>query len=101
MPKVEEIIVFGTPWVAVLSAILGLLARVRPDTYAKYGDWIRAGGMVIGYLLSAFAGRIIDLAPWAETALPIAFSAILLFTSSLGIRRVENRIASFRRKEEV
>lgn len=83
-PDVDNLVVYGVPWMIVVIVVIGLLRR-----YAGIGDevsvLVSAGGTVIGFLVVQNLPDIEVLLPWLPKYLPQVLWAIVLFGAQLGL----------------
>jgi len=94
MFDVDSIIIFGTPWLAVVVAVMGIVRHFSPGFYEKHGRVTKAVSMVAGLVFASYLPSIMVFAPWVENVLPVVFSSILLFVSVMQFENVERKLSA-------
>jgi len=81
---VDNLVVYGVPWMVIVIVVIGLLRR-----YAGIGDevsvLVSAGAVVLGYLLVQNLPDLEGVLPWLPKYLPQVLWAIVLFGAQLGL----------------
>lgn len=93
MPGTENIIIYGVPWIALVSVIVGIAKYFGAQPSPKVEAIIKAASLVVGYFLVMWLPEIEQIAPAISVWLPQVMAAILLFGAMLGITPVVDMAA--------